>query len=72
VRAGEEIYALFTEQIGTPKRVYVWGDSLGGLITQTLAESADWVDGAAPLCGVMAGLGPTSVSRSIPPTAYSS
>jgi hypothetical protein len=58
VRAGEEIYALFTEQIGTPKRVYVWGDSLGGLITQTLAESADWVDGAAPLCGVMAGLEP--------------
>jgi hypothetical protein len=36
----------------------VWGDSLGGLITQTLAESADWVDGAAPLCGVMAGLEP--------------
>jgi alpha-beta hydrolase superfamily lysophospholipase len=58
VRAGEEIHAFFTEQIGTPKRVYVWGDSLGGLITQTLAESADWVDGAAPLCGVMAGLEP--------------
>ncbi len=58
VRAGQEIYAFFTEQIGTPKRVFVWGDSLGGLITQTLAESADWVDGAAPLCGVMAGLEP--------------
>ncbi len=58
VRAGNEIHAFFTEQIGTPKRVYVWGDSLGGLITQTLAETADWVDGAAPLCGVMAGLEP--------------
>jgi hypothetical protein len=59
VRAGEELYAFFTEQIGVPNRVYVWGDSLGGLITQTLAERhPDWVDGAAPLCGVMAGVVP--------------
>ncbi len=59
VVAGEELYAFFAEQIGEPKRVYVWGDSLGGLITQTLAERhPEWVDGAAPLCGVMAGLEP--------------
>ena len=58
VRAADEIHAFFTEQIGAPKRVYVWGDSLGGLITQSVAETADWVDGAAPLCGVMAGLEP--------------
>lgn len=59
VIAGEELYAYFVEQVGTPKRVYVWGDSLGGLITQTLAERhPEWVDGAAPLCGVMAGLEP--------------
>ena len=59
VIAGEELYAFFTEQVGQPKRVYVWGDSLGGLITQTLAERhPEWVDGAAPLCGVMAGLEP--------------
>ena len=59
VTAGEELYAFFTEQVGQPKRVYVWGDSLGGLITQTLAERhPEWVDGAAPLCGVMAGLEP--------------
>lgn len=59
VLAGEELYAFFNEQVGTPKRVYVWGDSLGGLITQTLAERhPEWVDGAAPLCGVMAGLVP--------------
>jgi len=58
VLAGEELHAFFVENVGTPKRVYVWGDSLGGLITQTLAESADWVDGAAPLCGVMAGVEP--------------
>ena len=59
VIAGEELYAFFTEQVGEPKRVYVWGDSMGGLITQTLAERhPEWVDGAAPLCGVMAGLEP--------------
>ncbi len=58
VRAAGEIYEFFSEQVGDPKRVYVWGDSLGGLITQEVAESADWVDGAAPLCGVMAGLDP--------------
>ena len=58
VRAGQEIYDFFTANVGTPNRVYVWGDSLGGLVTQTLAEKADWVDGAAPLCGVMAGLVP--------------
>lgn len=59
VLAGEELYAYFTEQVGKPKRVYVWGDSMGGLITQTLAERhPEWVDGAAPLCGVMAGLEP--------------
>lgn len=59
VRAGEEVYAFFAENVGTPKRVYVWGDSLGGLITQSLAERhPEWVDGAAPLCGVMAGLVP--------------
>jgi pimeloyl-ACP methyl ester carboxylesterase len=59
VIAGEELYAFFAEQIAEPRRVYVWGDSLGGLITQTLAERhPEWVDGAAPLCGVMAGLEP--------------
>lgn len=58
VQASQEVYDFFSQQIAQPKRVYVWGDSLGGLIAQTVAESADWVDGAAPLCGVMAGLEP--------------
>jgi pimeloyl-ACP methyl ester carboxylesterase len=59
VRAGEEVYEFFSTQIGMPNRVYVWGDSLGGLITQTLAEQhPEWVDGAAPLCGVVAGVVP--------------
>lgn len=59
VRAGEQLYDYFSANVGTPKRVYVWGDSLGGLITQTLAERhPEWVSGAAPLCGVLAGLVP--------------
>ncbi|HTE71574.1 MAG TPA: hypothetical protein VK640_00010 [Actinomycetes bacterium] len=56
VAAGEALHEYFVDEIGEPDRTYVWGDSLGGLITQTLAEKhLDWVSGAAPLCGVMAG-----------------
>lgn len=59
VRAGEQLYDFFAANVGTPSRVYVWGDSLGGLITQTLAERhPEWVSGSAPLCGVLAGLVP--------------
>jgi hypothetical protein len=59
VIAAKEVYDHFVENIATPRRVLVWGDSLGGLITTLLAEQeSDWVDGAAPLCGVMAGLEP--------------
>ena len=59
VAAGEELYQFFADNVGEPRRVYVWGDSLGGLITQTLAErNPGWIDGAAPLCGVLAGLVP--------------
>ncbi len=56
VAADEQLYAFFADKIGKPDRTLVWGDSLGGLVTQTLAEKKhDWVSGAAPLCGVMAG-----------------
>ena len=56
VKAGADLHAQFVKLVGTPKRTYVWGDSLGGLITQLLAERhPDWVDGAAPMCGVLAG-----------------
>ena len=59
VKAGEELYDFFSANVAKPNRVYVWGDSLGGLITQTLSEKhPEWVNGAAPLCGVMAGLEP--------------
>lgn len=56
VRANEDLHRFFKREIGKPKRVYVWGDSLGGLVTQTLAEKhPGWVAGAAPMCGVLGG-----------------
>ncbi len=59
VTAAEDLYAYFSAKIGTPFRTIVWGDSLGGLITQTIAEKhPEWVDGAAPLCGAVAGVVP--------------
>lgn len=59
VRAAEELHSYFTEKFAEPQRVYVWGDSLGGLITTEVAERhPDWVTAAAPLCGVLAGVVP--------------
>jgi pimeloyl-ACP methyl ester carboxylesterase len=56
VKAGVDLHDKFVKLVGTPKRTYVWGDSLGGLVTELLAEThPDWVDGAAPMCGVLAG-----------------
>jgi hypothetical protein len=56
VHAGEQLYKKFSSIVGKPKRTYVWGDSLGGLITEILAErDSSWVDGAAPMCGAVAG-----------------
>jgi pimeloyl-ACP methyl ester carboxylesterase len=59
VAAAEGLYAHFSEKVATPNRTLVWGDSLGGLITQVIAEKhPEWVDGAAPLCGAVAGVVP--------------
>jgi pimeloyl-ACP methyl ester carboxylesterase len=56
VDAGERLHDFFSRNVGEPARTYVWGESLGGLITETLAEKhPDWVAGAAPLCGVLGG-----------------
>jgi len=56
VKAGEDLHAKFVQVVGTPKRTYVWGDSLGGLITELIAEqNPSWVDGSAPMCGAVAG-----------------
>jgi pimeloyl-ACP methyl ester carboxylesterase len=56
VKAGKDLHDTFVKLVGKPKRTYVWGDSLGGLITEILAEqNPNWVDGAAPMCGAVAG-----------------
>ena len=56
VKAGQDLHAEFVKLVGMPKRTYVWGDSLGGLITEIIAEqNPTWVDGAAPMCGAVAG-----------------
>lgn len=56
VAADEDLHRFFVTKIGQPDRTLVWGDSLGGLITQTLAEKhPEWIAGVAPLCGVLGG-----------------
>ena len=56
IAADEALHTYFVDKIGKPDRVYVWGDSLGGLITETLAEKhPEWVSGVAPMCGVLGG-----------------
>jgi pimeloyl-ACP methyl ester carboxylesterase len=56
VAANEDLYNWFKKDVGNPERVYVWGHSMGGLITQTFAEKhPDWVDGVIPMCGLLAG-----------------
>ncbi len=56
VQAGQDLHTKFVSIVGKPLRTYVWGDSLGGLITEILAEkNPQWVDGAAPMCGAVAG-----------------
>jgi pimeloyl-ACP methyl ester carboxylesterase len=59
VKAAEDLHQYFSDNVGAPYRTLVWGDSLGGLITQTIAEKhPEWVDGAAPFCGAVAGVVP--------------
>jgi pimeloyl-ACP methyl ester carboxylesterase len=58
VRAAAEVMGIAKRRIGAGRvdTILAWGASLGGLVTQTLAERRpDLVDGAAPLCGVLAG-----------------
>jgi len=56
VKAGEDLRQFFVDNVGAPRRTYVWGASLGGLISQLLSEKhPEWVSGAAPECGAVAG-----------------
>lgn len=56
ITAAQDVYARFVRAVGIPQRTYLWGDSLGGLVTEVLAERhPEWVDGALPMCSLMAG-----------------
>jgi pimeloyl-ACP methyl ester carboxylesterase len=51
-----ELKQLFTDHFGAPERTYIFGHSMGGAITQALAEGfPDDFSGALPICGPMAG-----------------
>lgn len=56
IKADEDLRQFFLDKIGKPRRTYAWGESLGGLITELLSEKhPEWVTGAAPECGAVAG-----------------
>ena len=55
VLAADRLYVRFTKLIRKPTHAYAWGASLGGLVTEQLAEHSQWVDGAAAMCGVVGG-----------------
>src|SRR5882762_4732296 len=57
VKADEDLHAKFVDVVGSPRRTYVWGGSLGGLITEVVSEqNPKWVDGSAPIYGVLNGI----------------
>jgi hypothetical protein len=58
ITAGAELYEYFRKNIAPPKRTYVWGESIGANVSEVLAERYDWVSGAAPMCGFLAGANP--------------
>lgn len=57
VQAGENlIREINSGAIAKPKKIMVWGNSLGGLISQTIAErNPGKVAGSLPSCGVVEG-----------------
>ncbi|WP_119729368.1 alpha/beta fold hydrolase [Thermomonospora amylolytica] len=47
---------VFEERFGEARRTIAWGHSFGGMITAALAERhPDRLDGAIPMCGLLAG-----------------
>lgn len=56
VTAAEELHDYFTEHIGQPNRVYVWGEATGGLASVRLAETnPGWVSGTLAMCAPLSG-----------------
>ena len=55
----DQIGALdsFVAQVGKPRRVIAYGESMGGLVTSALVERhPDRIDGAMPMCASLAGV----------------
>lgn len=51
-----QLRGIFASKVGQPTRVYLVGESMGGLISVMLVERyPDQYDGALSLCGVLAG-----------------
>ncbi|GAC1312533.1 MAG: DUF6351 family protein [Acidimicrobiales bacterium] len=56
VRAAERLHSWFAAHVATPKRTLVWGESLGGLVAEVVAERhPDWVSGSGPECATLGG-----------------
>ena len=56
VRADEQLYSWFAAKAGKPTSLYMWGDSLGGLVTELFAEKHPaLVDGVLQLAAVVGG-----------------
>jgi pimeloyl-ACP methyl ester carboxylesterase len=56
IQKTHQLRGLFTSVAGKPRRSYLAGHSMGGLITVALAEQfPSQYDGALPMCGVVGG-----------------
>jgi pimeloyl-ACP methyl ester carboxylesterase len=56
VRRTHQLRGLFTSKVGKPARSYLWGRSLGAVVSQSLLEShASQYDGALLVCGEVGG-----------------
>jgi len=57
VQDNEEMVRAFEDAFGVPDQVFVYGASLGGIVTAQAIEKADLgnVVGAMPICGAVAG-----------------
>ena len=54
--AGAALHRYVVDNVGKPRRTYVWGESMGGLVAASVAEAQTWVDGAALECAPLGGV----------------
>lgn len=58
VQAMGKLREHFLSQVGQPNRVYTWGQGVGAVSSVLASQRQDWVNGSAPMCGLLAGLNP--------------